>query len=92
MIYRIVCKEEVSTEFFVEAEDRVDLWDWINGELKGMQGDTTAADVVSNLTDRQTVHDREFEVYESWLKHPPAADFDVTKALKRGDSDCAEKS
>ena len=78
MIYRIVCKEEVSTEFFVEAEDRVDLWDWINGELKGMQGDTTAADVVSNLTDRQTVHDREFEVYEAWPKDPPPADFNLT--------------
>lgn len=79
VIYRVVCKEEVSTEFFVEAEDRADLWDWINGELKGASGDTTAADVVSNLTERQTVHERDFVVYEAWPKDPPPADFTVTK-------------
>jgi len=78
MIYRIVCKEEVNTEFFVEAEDRADLWDWINGERIAAPDGETAADVVSNLTCRQTVHDREFEVYEAWPKDPPPADFNLT--------------
>ena len=79
-VYRVVCKEEVSTGFFVEASDRATLQDWIDGELKGASGDTTAADVVSNMTASQVVHERDFEIHDEFPENAPPADFTVTKA------------
>jgi len=92
-VYRVVCKEEVSTEFYVEAENKVELSDWLSGESESAPDGETSADVVSNMTERQTVQDREFVIYEAWPKDAPPADFNLTllPAPKRGDSDCVEK-
>ncbi len=54
MRFDVVCTEEVTTEFSVEAPDKTHLLAWLQGE----QG----ANVVSNLRDSQTVHDRDYAV------------------------------
>ncbi len=51
--FSVTCSEEVTTEFFVEAPSKERLDAWLEEE---------GADVVSYLTERQTVHEREYEV------------------------------
>jgi hypothetical protein len=58
MKYRVVCVEEVSTEFFVEAPDEERLREWLDGD--------EGADAVSMHCNRQTVREREFEIVEPW--------------------------
>ena len=64
--FRVTCSEEVTTEFFVEAPNRERLDDWLEEE---------GADVVSYKTERQTVHEREYEVEacDDGDKHEPDA-------------------
>lgn len=69
--FRVVCIEEISTEFFVEApnQERVDKWLEEDG-----------ADAVSYLCRRQDVHDRDYEV-ESW-DGDEKTDYDTEKEVK----------
>ena len=56
MKFRVICVEKVGTEFSVETPSLQRLGEWL--EEKG-------ADVVSTLTERQTVHQRNYEM-ETW--------------------------
>lgn len=55
--FRVVCREEVSTELYVEAPDEATLKEWLEND--------EGADLVSEHTDRQVVHERDYEV-EVW--------------------------
>lgn len=55
--FRVVCQEEVSTEFFVDAPDRKTLSDWL---------DEQGPDAISDMLSRQVVHERYFTIVEPW--------------------------
>jgi hypothetical protein len=55
--FRVVCQEEVSTEFFVEAPNRKTLSDWL---------DEQGPDAISDMLSRQVVHERYFTSVEPW--------------------------
>ena len=93
--YRVICKEEVSTELFVEAHNKEELSAWILEERESAPDGETAADVVSNLTERQTVQERDFVIDAlPWPTNTPPVDFNLTllPTPKRGDSGCEEEN
>lgn len=61
MKFRVICREVVATEFFVEAPSGERLEAWLEDH---------GADAVSKLTERQTVHDRSYKT-EPWPTPSP---------------------
>lgn len=74
MKFRVMCDENVTTEFSVEASNREILDTWLEKE---------GPNVVSLFTQRQTVHERNYEVSEEPLGENTSVDVSVDDTLKR---------
>ena len=82
--YRVVCLETVSTSFYVEADSKEDLQQWLDHCYVNGGG---AVDIVSNKTNQQSVQDRDFVIMGECTDDR----FPVEHIVKRGDFECAEK-
>ena len=61
MKFKVICHEDVTTEFLVEAPNKERVEEWL---------DTHGAVAVSALTKRQTVHERSYLTMEANTKSP----------------------
>jgi len=68
MLYRIICTEEVATELTVDAPDQQSVLSWL---------ENNGASAVAEMTDRQTIQDRRWDVERWTYKFRPPVDLQI---------------